>query len=264
MKIVVITGSSQGIGYGLAKQFLALGCAVVINGRDSNKLDQARQILANEYDTDRILAFSCDVSNFAELQALWDKAISHFGKVDIWINNAGTIHKRYPVWQQTPEKIKMVIETNLLGSIYGAKVAISGMIKQGFGSVYLMEGAGSSGNKLPNLTLYGTTKYGIRYLTQALIKETKDTPIIVGTISPGVVVTDLLTSQYDETQKERWEKVKPILNIVADKVETVTPWLAQRILNNQKKGARIAWLTLPKVIWRFLCSPIVKRDLFLP
>ncbi|NES84054.1 MAG: SDR family oxidoreductase [Moorea sp. SIO2B7] len=118
MKIVVITGSSRGIGYGLAKQFLALGCSVVINGRDSNKLEQARQILANEYDTDRILAFSCDVSNFVELQALWDKAITNFGKVDIWINNAGTIHKRYPVWQQTPEQIKSVIETNLLGTEY--------------------------------------------------------------------------------------------------------------------------------------------------
>jgi NADP-dependent 3-hydroxy acid dehydrogenase YdfG len=252
MKVIVITGSSRGIGYGLADAFLALGCKVVISGRNLENLKIATQQLSAKYDPENILAIPSDVTNFEQVENLWQEAKNRFQKVDIWINNAGTTQSRYSIWKQKPDVIQKVIDTNLTGSVYGAKVAIQGMLKQNFGAVYFMEGEGSSGTKRPTLSLYGTTKYAIRYLTEALIKETKNTPIIIGAISPGIVVTDLLTGQYDESQQEAWEKVKNILTILADKVETVTPWLARKILTNQKTGVRIAWLTLTKVIWRFI------------
>jgi NADP-dependent 3-hydroxy acid dehydrogenase YdfG len=264
MKVIVITGSSRGIGYGLADAFLALGCQVVITGRNLETLNFANQKLAETYRSENILAIQCDVRDYQQVKNLWDQTKKHFQKVDLWINNAGTTQIRYPIWQQPSDIIQSVIDTNLTGSVYGAKIAIQGMIEQGFGAVYFMEGEGSSGTKRPTLSLYGTTKYAVRYLTEALVKETQKTPIIIGAISPGIVVTDLLTGQYDESQKEAWEKVKNILNILADRIETVTPWLATRILANQKTGVRIAWLTLPKVIFRFIKAFLgIKRNVFL-
>jgi hypothetical protein len=78
-----------------------------------------------------------------------------------------------------------------------------------------------------------------------------------------MVVTDLLTGQYRDRPDE-WERAKRIFNILADRVETVAPWLAERVLANTQSGARIRWLTRSKLIGRFLAAPFRKRDLFGP
>jgi short-subunit dehydrogenase len=264
MKTVIITGSTRGIGYGLAKEFLTQGCQVTICGRNETTLEQAYQSLSQQFSRENMLGVTCDVGKFEDVQNLWNQTINRFKKVDIWINNAGLNIPRLPVYKQKPEEIKEIVDTNLTGTIYGAKVAISEMKKQGFGAVYLMEGSGSDGMKVKYLTLYGTTKYAIRFLKDSLVQETKNTNIIVGAISPGIVITDLITKQYIETeeQKQMWEKAKQVFNILADKVETVTPYLVEKILDNNKTGVRIAWLNIPKVAQRFLCSPFNKRNLF--
>ncbi|MBE9042195.1 SDR family oxidoreductase [Oscillatoriales cyanobacterium LEGE 11467] len=265
MKTIVITGSSRGLGYGLADAFLDRGCSVTICGRTADTLEIAERNLVAKYDRDRILAFAGDVRNFDDVGRLWDEAIDRFGKIDIWINNAGIANPRVPVWEQTPDRIAAVVETNLIGTMYGAKVAISRMLEQGYGAVYNLEGAGSGGDKIRYLTLYGTTKYGIRYLTESLVRETQGTPIVVGALSPGIVVTDLLSGQYDlddPAQARDWEQTKRLLNLLADRVETVAPWLVDRILTNTKTGDRIAWLTPSKAIGRLLVSPFRQRDVF--
>jgi NAD(P)-dependent dehydrogenase (short-subunit alcohol dehydrogenase family) len=89
MKIVVITGSTRGIGFGLAEAFLDLGCAVVVNGRSQTSVDQAIQRLAVRHNTEQILGFAADVADLAQVEAMWSAAIDRFGQVDIWINNAG-------------------------------------------------------------------------------------------------------------------------------------------------------------------------------
>ncbi|NJM90624.1 MAG: SDR family oxidoreductase [Hydrococcus sp. RU_2_2] len=251
MKTIVITGGTRGIGYGLADAFLALDCNVAISGRNAKSLEMSIEKLADKYSPQKIRGYVADVRHFEQVQALWDKAKADFGKIDIWINNAAMTHPRFPLWEQTPETLAAVVETNLIGTMYGAKVAITGMLAQGFGAFYNLEGSGSSGTKVENLTLYGTTKYGIRFLTESLVQEMQGTPIVVGAISPGIVVTDLITGQYNEQQVELWERSKRVLNILADRVETVTPWLAEQILANQKTGIRIAWLTKAKAIRRF-------------
>ena len=264
MKTVIITGSTRGIGYGLAEEFLAQGCQVTICGRNETTLETAYQNLAQKYSRENLLGITCDVSNFNDVENLWNQTINRFQKVDIWINNAGINISRLPVWEHNINDIQTIINTNLIGSIYGIKVAITNMKKQGFGAVYLMEGSGSDGMKLKNYALYGTTKYAIRFLKESLLQEIDDSNIIIGAISPGIVLTDLLTGKENKTkeQQEAWEKAKKVLNILADKVETVTPYLAEKILANQKNGVRIAWLTIPKVAQRFLCSAFNKRNLF--
>ena len=90
------------------------------------------------------------------------------------------------------------------------------------------------GVKHAGLKIYGTSKYAVHYFTESLALEAKETPVIVGSLRPGMVVTDLLTERY-KGRPEEWERAKKIFNIIADKVENVTPWLAKRMLANQNK-----------------------------
>lgn len=253
---VVITGSTRGLGLALAKAFLARDCAVVLCGRAQPAVDAALAELAQHYPADRILGRPCDVGNFDQVQALWDVAAARFGRVDIWINNAGLGGKMTPFWGEDPDTLDSIVGTNLLGSLYGSRVALAGMIRQGGGALYNMEGFGSDGGVRPGLTPYATTKAAIRYLTDALLAETKQTPVLVGAISPGMLATDLLLGNVAPDQQT---SAKRIFNILADKPETVAPWLADRILATDKTGARIVWLTKAKIYRRFAAAPFRTR-----
>jgi NAD(P)-dependent dehydrogenase (short-subunit alcohol dehydrogenase family) len=261
MKHVVITGSTRGIGLGLAKSFIDLDCSVTISGRSQSDVDRVVMELNSQHHAEPVIGFACDVRESDQVQALWDRSISRFTKVDIWINNAGWSGPQLTAWVISPDQAKEIIETNLLGEIYGSMVAIHGMINQGYGAIYNMEGLGSDGRMLEGLTYYGTSNAGRNYFNQSLIKEAKDTPVIIGTLNPGMVVTDLLTKQYED-RPEEWERDKRIFNILADRVETVTPWMAAQILKNDKSGVRISWSSRWKILGRFLTSPFTKRDVF--
>jgi short-subunit dehydrogenase len=138
---------------------------------------------------------------------------------------------------------------------------MKGMVAQGDGQIWKMEGFGSNGMTQAGLVIYGATKRAVNYLNKALAKDAADTGVKICTVSPGMVLTDLLIGEYD-TSSEEWQKVRKTFNILADKVETVTPWLVDNILANEKEGAKVEWLTTGKVIGRFLKNLVVKRDLF--
>lgn len=260
MKVVVITGSTRGIGYGLADAFLSKGCGVVINSRSEDAVVQTVRTLRDKYPHAHIWGQRCNVSHYASVQALWDDALAHFGQIDIWINNAGQSNPQIAIWEQDARQIESVINTNFLGAMYGAKVAIAGMLAQGHGALYNMLGLGSNGMKVNGMALYGSTKYAVKYFTDSLMKEVKGTNVIVGSISPGMVITDLLIGNTPNhyANKERMER---IFNILGDRVETVTPWLAKKVLNNKKNGVNIAWLTKTKILKRFLAAPFSKRNI---
>jgi len=86
--------------------------------------------------------------------------------------------------------------------------------------------------------------------------------VIIGALSPGMVLTDFILSRYEGKDPSEWESARKVFNVLADKVESVTPFLVERILQNEKNGARIMWLTAPKILWRFMTAGISKRDLF--
>lgn len=261
MKVIVITGSTRGIGFGLAKAFLDLDCSVIVSGSTSENVIDALEYLRSEHDEARVIGIPCNVRNPESLQNLWDETKAEFGKVDIWINNAGISNAQKSVWNLSPEEAKRVVETNVLGTIYGSMVAINGMLEQGFGSLYNMEGMGSDGRTHDGLTIYGMTKYGIKYFTDSLVEEMKDLPVVVGALRPGMVVTDLITKQYED-RPEEWEKVKRIFNILAERVDIVAPWLAQQIMANDKTGVRISYTSRTKLLGRFLMAPFKRRDVF--
>jgi NAD(P)-dependent dehydrogenase (short-subunit alcohol dehydrogenase family) len=196
------------------------------------------------------------------VEMLWQTALDHFGVVDIWINNAGISQPQANLWDLEPGIITDLVDTNISGAMFGARVALAGFMNQGRGAFYNMEGLGSDGRQVEGLTLYGASKSALHYLTKGLASEVKDTNIIVGAISPGMVLTDFILSRYEGQDPSEWESARRIFNILADRVETVTPFLAEKILSNEKNNATIAWLTQGKMIWRFLTAAFTKRDLF--
>lgn len=261
MKRIVITGSTRGIGFGLADAFLARGCQVLINGRSPSSVERALASLGATHGTHRLHGRAGHVTEFADVQALWDTAVDQFGKVDIWINNAGIGHHMQNVWEVPPEQVRDIINVDVVGLIYGCQVAIHGMLAQGHGQIYNMEGFGSNGRTRVGLSVYGSAKAAVTFLTNSLVKELKDTPVQVAAIQPGMVITDLVMDQYKDNPEDL-ERVKGIFNIIADKPEAVTHWLADKILANTKHGARIEYASTGKLAWRFATAPFTKRDLF--
>jgi len=262
MKTIVITGSTRGIGLGLAREFLKHGCRVMLSGRTKETLDSALEALGREFGAEKVHGITCDVGVYENVQALWDAAAERFGRIDIWINNAGVNTPSVPLWQLPAHEISAVVTTNLTGTLLGCKAAIAGMLRQGSGQVYLFEGHGSDDRIIMGMAPYGATKRAIRYLNRSLQLDIQDTPVQVGTISPGIVLTDLILDQLKAAPPEKRQKNIKIYNILADTVETVTPWLAERVLENTKPAARIAWLTGPKIMGRFLTAGFRKRNLF--
>lgn len=261
MKVIVITGSTRGIGYGLADEFLKQGCAVVISGRAAAAVESAAGRLAASHDPQRVLGLPCDVTQFEQIQALWAAAVQRFGRVDVWINNAGLAHPDIPFWEQPPDVLRSVVETNLTGMLYGCKVALLGLAAQpGGGAVYNFEGFGSNGRARVGLGLYGSTKAAVRFFTRAVRLDAHDLPVKIGTISPGMVTTDMLVGQYGG-RPAAWQSAKRVFNILAERVETVAPFIVERVLRGE---LTIVWLTPGKVFLRFLTAPFNKRDLFAP
>jgi len=260
MKTIVITGSSKGIGFHLANEFLQRNCQVVISSRSLQALKLASSQLINRNPQAQLLSSACDVTDYSQVMQLWKTANNHFGNINIWINNAGQGHAQNSSWLLPENFMEGIVQSNILGVMYGSKVAMQGMLTQGFGAIYNMEGLGSDGRIVEGLAIYGTSKAAVHYFTRSLMKEAVGTPIIVGALSPGMVMTDLITQQYT-SDPEAWAKAKPIFNILADRPETVTAWMVPQILANQQNGKSIAWLTQTKILARFIGSVFHKRNI---
>jgi len=258
-KTIVITGSTKGIGYGLAEEFLKRGHNVVVSGRNQERLDKAVATLsaANK----NVAGYFCDVTILENNEKLFAFAKENFGRVDIWINNAGVAHAMTNVWELPIDVIQDSVNANVYGSIYGSRVAIKGMLKQeGGGWIYNLEGFGSSGRTMAGLSVYGMTKAAAAFFGKSLAKEVKDTVVNVATIQPGMVITDMVTGQY--STPEELNKVKPIFNIIANRLTDVVPWIAEKILTNQKNGAVLEFQPRWKLLLRFVTAPFIKRNVF--
>lgn len=257
MDHIVITGGSRGIGKALALEFLKKGCRISIAGRNQDTIDKAVSELIKQSGVETCYGFVCDVTSLGDLEMLWDTA-SAIQPVNIWINNAGINHVNHQFHELDSEVISSVLGTNIKGTMLGSKVAVTGMLKQGFGSVYNMEGFGSDGRKMDGMSIYGTSKNAVRYFTKSLVKEYRNSPVIIGAISPGMVVTDMLLEPLRIAPEKNLESIK-IFHTLADTAEHVSPWLVTRILRNKNHGTHIAWLTPRKIMWRFFSGMFKKR-----
>jgi NAD(P)-dependent dehydrogenase (short-subunit alcohol dehydrogenase family) len=259
---VVITGSTRGIGLGLAREFLARDHRVMISGRREDTVLRTVAELSGTCPDGMVFGHVCDVTREEDVEALWNEAARVFDSVDIWINNAGRNNPKRRVHEMALAEVEGTLRTNLVGVIYGSIVALRGMSKQGSGWIFNMEGFGSEGMIGIDQVPYGLSKYGLRYFTKALVKTVKGTPVKVGFLSPGIVTTEMAVPAR-EKRGVFFDQNRKFLNIIADHVETVTPWLVERILWAHGKpsanGIAIRWMTLPRAAGRFISSLFHKR-----
>lgn len=250
VKTVLITGSTRGIGFGLAKEFLLLGHQVIINGTSDESLSSALKKLDGF--SPNIIGLAGDVSNATTYENLISLAIQNFGKIDIWINNAGIPQSHKLIFELENQEIQNVISTNLVGLLIGTKAAINFFKKQGFGKLFNMEGFGSTGRMMEKLTLYGTSKRAVNYFTKSVSLEHKTENFQIGSLSPGMVRTDFLKKAINSFTPEEQKRNTKVFQILAEDPEIVTHVLVKKILRSTKQYDRINYLSpgrlIPKLI----------------
>ena len=265
MKTVVITGSARGFGLELAKEFKANNFNVVISDINENMLKEAETLLKKSAGVGNVLAVKCDVTKYEDLENLWAKAVERFVSIDNWINNAGVNQPNKAIYELSKEEVDFVLEVDLHGAIYGSQVAFKNMAKQGYGSIYNIEGYGSNDAMMTGLNIYGTSKRAITHFTRALAKESKELElnINVGRLSPGIMITDFLTSSGGKDGSvELSDKTKMVYNILGDYPEPIAKFMVKKIKKNTRNDVRFNWLTGFKAFIRFMGAGFNKRDFF--
>jgi len=142
---IVITGSTRGIGLGLAREFLARGHRVMVSSRHDDAVVRTAAELSDNCPDGLVFGYACDVTREEDVDALWNEAARVFPTVDIWINNAGRNNPKQRVHEMALTDVESTLRTNLTGTVYGSVVALRGMLKQGSGWIFNMEGFGSEG-----------------------------------------------------------------------------------------------------------------------
>ncbi len=266
MKTVVITGSTRGLGYEMAKVFLRNGWNVVINGVNEERLKNAVDNLNAEKGGGSVLGVAGNVKSSEDIQNIMDNAVEKYGAVDIWINNAGVNQPSKAMWELTDSEIDSILGIDLRGAIIGTKIATIQMEKQPEGGmIFNVEGYGSNDAMMLGLNLYGTSKRAITHFTKAFAKELEErkNKVKIGLLSPGIMITDFtkkaLGGEQDITLSE---KTRNFYNIMGDYPDVVAEFMVGEMLKNPANNAHINWLTGKKVIMRLLTSPFNKKDYF--
>ena len=245
----------------MATEFLSAGCRVTLSGRGDTLTEEAAKALSHF--KDRFIYIPCDVQNRESLYKLWDLSQKHWVTVDIWIKNAGSNAPHKVAWETGESYTRQIICTNILGMVYGSQIAASEMIRQGHGAIYSMEGLGSNNMIQPKTILYGTTKHALTYFMKGLAKELDGSGVIVGRLSPGIMLTDFITKTPDGESSDVIldKQFRKVFNILADKPETVAKFFIPRMLDNNRNNVQIIWLNKKKAAWRFIIAGIHKRKL---
>jgi len=255
---VVITGSTRGLGLAYASKFLELGDRVIISSRNREYVEKITQALQKKY-PEKVFGKVADVTKFEDMKTLADYAVSKFGYIDIWINNAGVATPSLELLGEcSPEKLRTIVDTNLLGTLYGSKAAISIMKKRG-GKIYNMAGFGAKGNVQKGMTAYGATKRSIPYITKALSSEYKHTSIKFSTILPGMTITDLLTGEPGTKHDTRayW-----VFNVISDTAENVAEKLVPLMKATNSGNQTLNYTSTLKIMWKFFTAWRYKNKYF--
>lgn len=265
MKTVVITGSARGLGLEMAKDFRRNNYNVVISDLNLDNLKNATDLLKEINSSSEIGYKVCDVTKSKDIEDLIEYVDKEFNSIDIWINNAGVNQPDKAIWELSEKDIDMVLDVDLKGTIIASKLVMEYMSKKGHGAIYNIEGYGSNDAKMLGLSIYGTSKRAITYFTEALAKESEErnTGVIVGKLSPGIMITDFITNALGNKEKiELPDKTKKVYNILGDYPDVVSKFLVNGMINNTKNNAKIEWLTNRKAAWRFITAGFNKRNFF--
>ena len=265
MKTVVITGSARGLGLCMAKVFRMNNFNVVISDLREESLVSAEEELLKVNGNGKVSRFICDVTKSEDISNLIKNTVEEYNEIDIWINNAGVNQPDKALWELSEKEINLVLDIDLKGAVMGSKLVMEEMLKNHKGAIYNIEGYGSNDAMMLGLNMYGTSKRAITHFTQALAKENEErnTGIIIGRLSPGIMITDFITNALGNGEKiELPEKTKKVYNILGDYPDVVSEFLVTEMIKNTKNNAHINWLSNGKAAWRFMTAGFNKRDFF--
>lgn len=192
---VVVTGSSSGIGHGIAREFASRNANVVVNSRSQERAADAADEIADE--TGSVVPIEADVTDADSLQSLVERTVSEFDSLDVWVNNAG-INIRGPAEEMTLDDWQRVIDVNLTGSFIGAKLAGKRMIEQGTGGSIINVSSMMGEQGQTGRTPYNTSKGGVNNLTRCLAVEWAEHDIQVNAIAPGYIRTEMVSDARDQ------------------------------------------------------------------
>jgi 3-oxoacyl-[acyl-carrier protein] reductase len=187
-KVVLVTGSSRGIGNTIARTFSACGAHVVLNGRDLNTVKAAEKEMRAD-GLDSIMSVSADVGNRREVESMFKKINSEFGSVDILINNAALRPLKH-FEAISDEEWNEVLNTNLTGAFIVSQVAVKEMKNKEQSSIINISSIiANTSPEYYSGVHYASSKGGLISFTRALAKELGGIPIRVNAIVPGVIDT---------------------------------------------------------------------------
>jgi short-subunit dehydrogenase len=230
-KVVVITGASMGIGEAIAKIFADHSATVVLLSRDAGRAEAARSRIGH---TERTLALACDVRNREEIDRVIGLTMHHYGRVDVWINNAGhglldsVAHVDMAACRET-------FDTNLFGTIEAMQAVIPVMKQQTSGTIINISSVAGH-VPLPFHAIYSATKFAMNAIGKGARIELKEVGINVLTVCPGYVRTDFGANAIKggELRQVRPESVRGISaervaravfrGYLKNKREVIVPW----------------------------------------
>lgn len=209
-KVVLVTGSTRGIGRAIAHACAAEGAKVAICGRDKNDLyavsEEIKMIGAD------CCAVKIDLSDYASAVKLVDSVTRAFGRIDVLINNHGILGPREPIMEYTAENWEKVITTNLNSVFWITKEALGKMAPQRSGSIInVTSGVAIEGRA--KWGAYAVSKAAVDNLTQVIADEMKDQKVRANTVNPGPVRTEMRAAAFPGEDQTTLNKPEDITNI---------------------------------------------------
>jgi glucose 1-dehydrogenase len=267
-KVVVVTGSTRGIGRAIVEGCAAEGAVVIVSSRSEDAVvATVHELTARGV---RSSGMVCDVRSYDDLEALFEHALATWGGVDIWVNNAGVSEGYRPVDELAPTEITEVVDINLTGTMLGCRLLVPYLREHG-GVLLNMAGRGYRGEATPHTAAYAATKAAVASLTRSIAAENKDRPDVhVHALVPGMVATDFYrnvkTSPRLEASSGNVDLALNAFGVALDDVgrETATflggrAWHGTGRIVNLLRGARLA-RGIALMAW-YGVSGRTKRDL---
>jgi NAD(P)-dependent dehydrogenase (short-subunit alcohol dehydrogenase family) len=222
-KIVVVTGSTRGIGRAIAEASARHGATVVVSSRSAGAVEKA--VAEMTAWTSSVSGFVADVAHWEEVEALKAHALASHGRIDVWFNNAGVSNGYRPLDEEGNQELHDLITINVLGHMYGAKAMIPYFREHG-GYLMNMCGRGWKGEGTPFTTAYAASKAAIASLTRSLAEENKDAKnVSINAFVPGMVDTDFYV---DMKTSPRLERTKGNVRLALDAFGTPIDQVGER------------------------------------
>ena len=224
-KVALVTGSTSGIGLGIARALAGVGADIVMNGfGDAQEIETLRRGLADEFKV-RAIHLPADMSKPDEIAAMVKGALAQFGRIDVLVNNAGIQHTA-PIQDFPPERWDAIIAINLSASFHTIRLALPQMLTRNWGRIINIASAHGLVASVQKVG-YIAAKHGLVGLTKVVALETATTGVTCNAICPGWVLTPLVQKQIDaRAQREGVDVAKAKLDLLSEKQpshEFVTP-----------------------------------------